>query len=221
MRWLRLMKSRLNSRNTNLSSTNIRQLSINPQVAPVLPAVSGPPSGAAVASLSSNSSNISTPQVIAKPDPTMPDLVSAAPLIELVKAEAVKAGLDPVLMCAIAEQESGWNQYAIRYEPLFMARYVAPLYTAHKISATEAWARAYSWSLHQLMGQVARENGFTGPFLSQLCDPVISVPIACKVFLGKMKISGNDVPKALQHWNGGGNPLYAGEVLARLPHYQK
>lgn len=151
----------------------------------------------------------------------MPDLVSVAPLITLVKAEAVKAGLDPVLMCAIAEQESGWDTWSIRYEPAFMAKYVAPLYTNHKISATEAWARAYSWGLGQVLGQVAREHGFAGTYLSELCDPAVGIPVMCKVFTSKLKMGGGDVLEGLLHYNGGKNKLYPGEVLARLPHYQK
>jgi len=42
----------------------------------------------------------------------------------------------------------------------FFTKYVAPLYTNNKISATEAYARGFSWGLMQVMGQVARESGF-------------------------------------------------------------
>jgi len=92
-------------------------------------------------------------------------------LIDLAKQTAAKYGLDPNIVCAVIEQESGWNPSAIRYEPAFMTKYVAPLYTAGKVTATEAYARSFSWGLMQIMGQVAREEGFDGEYLAQLCDP--------------------------------------------------
>ena len=67
---------------------------------------------------------------------------------------------DPALVCAIVEQESSWNTWAMRYEPAFFAKYVAGLYTNNKITASEAYARGFSWGLMQVMGQVAREMGF-------------------------------------------------------------
>src|ERR1700737_5169749 len=80
-------------------------------------------------------------------------------------------GLQPALVCAVIEQESAWNPWAVRYEPGFLSRYVAPLYTAGKLSATEAYTRSMSWGLMQVMGQVAREFGFAANSLPELCDP--------------------------------------------------
>jgi len=65
----------------------------------------------------------------------------------------------------------------MRYEPAFFAKYVASLYTKYKVSATEAYARGMSWGLMQVMGQVARENGFTDHYLSGLCDPAAGVDL--------------------------------------------
>jgi soluble lytic murein transglycosylase-like protein len=140
-------------------------------------------------------------------------------LIALARLAAVKHHLDEALVCAICEQESSWNPWAMRYEPSFFARYVAPLYTQKKIAVTEAYARGFSWGLMQVMGQVARENGFEGQFLSELCEPAIGLEIGCKVFFAKLGRQGGDTTKALQSWNGGGNPDYATEVLARIPTY--
>src|SRR5579859_1672859 len=105
----------------------------------------------------------------------MPDAV----LIAATKNIAKSQGLDPALVCAVVEQESGWQPYAIRYEPAFFSKYVAPLYTANKITATEAYARGFSWVLMQVMGQVAREAGYSGP-LPQLCDSTVGAMIGCK-----------------------------------------
>jgi soluble lytic murein transglycosylase-like protein len=140
--------------------------------------------------------------------------------VQLAISIAKDHSLDPALVCAIIEQESGWNPWAIRYEPEFMAKYIAPLYTNNKISATEAFARSFSWGLMQVMGQVARENGYSGQFLSGLCDPNQGVTLGCKVFAGKLAKNKGDVTLGLQAWNGGGNPNYALQVMGRLPHYQ-
>jgi soluble lytic murein transglycosylase-like protein len=140
--------------------------------------------------------------------------------IKLAATVALRFKLDPALVCAICEQESGWNPWAIRYEPLFMTKYVAPLYTNNKISATEAYTRSFSWGLMQVMGQVAREQGVTVPFLSQLCDPEAGLSIGCQVFSHKLEKAGGDVHLALQAWNGGGNANYDVEVLARLSRYR-
>lgn len=82
--------------------------------------------------------------------------------ISLARQTAAAHNLPPELVCAICEQESSWNPFAIRYEPAFMSKYVAPLFTNNKIDATEAYARAISWGLMQVMGQAARECGFHG-----------------------------------------------------------
>ena len=92
-------------------------------------------------------------------------------LIALAGKAADAQLLDPALVCAVVEQESAWNPWAMRYEPLFFSKYVAGLYTNNKISATEAYARGFSWGLMQVMGQVAREAGFDSLFLAALCDP--------------------------------------------------
>jgi Transglycosylase SLT domain len=183
-----------------------------------------------------------------------PDLVAFA------RAAATKHALDPPLVCAVIEQESAWDRHAIRYEPGFRTRYVAPLGLPPKEGppgrrlvepgGTEEIARSISWGLMQVMGQVAREHGFDGKFLSALCDPALGLDIGCAVLAAKLTISrgpvvsgaepssslfpgghdGSDrqgkgsalseIEHALQLWNGGSNPNYAAQVLARLAHYK-
>lgn len=149
----------------------------------------------------------------------MPNPVPVEPLIKQAKEAALAQGLDPGIICCICEQESGWNPYAIRYEPAFLAKYIAPLYTSNKITATEAWSRAFSWGLMQTMGQVAREIGWTGP-LPQLCDPTIGLLIGCRIFSRKIALAKGDITKALLFWNGGSNASYPTQVLNRLPRYR-
>jgi soluble lytic murein transglycosylase-like protein len=144
--------------------------------------------------------------------------VSSQLMVLARKAAAVQA-LDPALVCAVVEQESAWNPCAIRYEPLFFAKYVASLYTNNKVSATEAYARGFSWGLMQVMGQVARETGFDALFLSALCDPEQGLAIGCKVLRKKFDAMAGDTARALLAWNGGSNPAYPAQVLARKAHY--
>ena len=142
-----------------------------------------------------------------------------AQLLSLARRIAIAHSLEPALVCAVVEQESSWNPWAMRYEPAFFAKYVAGLYTNNKISASEAYARGFSWGLMQVMGQVAREAGFGEPFLSALCDPADGLDIGCKVLKKKLDAMAGDVIRGLQAWNGGGDPAYASQVLARRPHY--
>jgi soluble lytic murein transglycosylase-like protein len=146
-------------------------------------------------------------------------MIAPSQLVTLTRRFAAAQSLDPALVCAVIEQESGWNPWAMRYEPAFFAKYVANLYTNNKITASEAYARGFSWGLMQVMGQVAREMGFDGAFLSALCDPEQGLSTGCKVLRKKFDAMGGDAPRALLAWNGGGNPAYAAQVLARRSHY--
>ena len=137
------------------------------------------------------------------------DLVRQAILI------AQQHSLDPALVCAVVEQESSWETYALRYEPAFRSRYVTPL----GLSPTEEISRSISWGLMQVMGQVAREHGFSGKFLSALCEPAAGLAIGCVVLASKLSGANGDISRALSLWNGGANPNYAGEVIARVAHY--
>ena len=140
-------------------------------------------------------------------------------LLALARYAAEARALDPGLVCAVIEQESAWNPWAMRYEPAFFTKYVAPLYTNNKIAATEAYARGISWGLMQVMGQVARESGFDAQFLSALCDPEQALAVGCKILRRKLDSASGDTTRALLAWNGGANALYPAQVLARRSHY--
>lgn len=139
--------------------------------------------------------------------------------INLARRIGATHGIEPQLVCAVIEQESAWNPWAVRYEPGFLSRYVAPLYTAGKLSATEAYTRSMSWGLMQVMGQVAREHGFAEPSLAELCDPATGVEFGCRVLAERLARAKGDVPAALLAWNGGTDANYVAEVLARKKNY--
>lgn len=142
-----------------------------------------------------------------------------ADMIALAKAEAAKLGLDSALVCAVFEQESSWNPWAVRYEPAFLSKYVGPIYVAGKITATEAYTRSMSWGLGQLMGQTARELGYSLDSLPELCDPEVGIPWFCLKLSKCMDRMKDDVPAALAAYNGGSNEAYPGEVMARMKNY--
>jgi soluble lytic murein transglycosylase-like protein len=146
----------------------------------------------------------------------LPPNSASTALIALARNTAAQQALDPALVCAIVEQESAWDPHAIRYEPAFRARYAAPL----GLPPTEEVARAISWGLMQVMGQVAREHGFSAKSLAALCDPAAGLAIGCVVFAARLRASADDVQRALTLWNGGANASYSAQVLARLAKYR-
>ncbi len=148
----------------------------------------------------------------------MSDIVDIK-IIELARRIAAAHGIEPALVCAVIEQESAWNPWAVRYEPGFLSRYVAPLYTAGKFSATEAYTRSMSWGLMQVMGQVARESGFKQASLAELCDPATGIEFGCRVLAARLARSKGDASKALLAWNGGGCVNYPAKVLERKRNY--
>jgi soluble lytic murein transglycosylase-like protein len=140
-------------------------------------------------------------------------------LIALARRIAAEYQMDASLVCAVVEQESDWNPWAMRYEPGFYERYIASLYTNNKVTATEATARAVSWGLMQVMGQTAREIGVNSLFLSALCEPEAGLRAGCSLLRRKLYCSHGDITRALLAWNGGGNAAYPSQVQARMAKY--
>lgn len=139
-------------------------------------------------------------------------------IIALARQIATARGLDDALVCAICEQESGWNPWAIRYEDGFYQHYVSPL---TGLSDTERRSRAFSWGLMQIMGQTARELGFANTFLASLCEPATGLDYGCKKLKRCMDLKGGNVTAALLAYNGGSDAQYAAQVLERQPKYQE
>jgi soluble lytic murein transglycosylase-like protein len=140
-------------------------------------------------------------------------------MIQLARAIAARYNLPPEVVCGQIERESNWIPWSIRYEAGFMSRYVAPLYAAGHVTPSEAYARSFSWGLMQVLGQVAREFGFVGEYLSELCDPPTGVEYGCKKLAKCFETHGGDMNKALESYNGGNNTQYSAEVLALSARY--
>lgn len=136
-------------------------------------------------------------------------------LSNLAKQVAKGMGVDPVLVCAVCEKESSWRPDATRFEPAFLQHYVLKL----KLSADESKGRATSWGLMQIMGEVAREEGFGGEF-SELLQPEIGLQAGIRHLKRYLDLAHGDVEAALLHWNGGADKKYPAAVLALKQKYQ-
>lgn len=152
--------------------------------------------------------------------------MNRADLVELANVRAVQFGIPSAVVCAVIEQESGWNPWALRHEPAFQEKYVAPLDASGALKTfgaskdTEIVTRSCSFGLMQTMGQVVREAGGNFAFLTELCNPERGLEFGCAHLAKKLEQAKGNVALALRLWNGGGNPKYADEVLARLGSYQ-
>jgi soluble lytic murein transglycosylase-like protein len=102
----------------------------------------------------------------------------SAEINKYIQEAALDAGLPISIVTGIVCQESSGNPNATRYEPGFFRRYIQKL----GIGGEEGKGRSTSWGLMQLMGQCAREIGFTGPFHTLLI-PEIGLYWGCKQLL--------------------------------------
>lgn len=138
-------------------------------------------------------------------------------MIVLTRSIAKVHGIDPALVCAVCHHESGnWNMWAVRYEPAFYSRYILGM---QNVAETEKTGRAFSYGLMQIMGQTAREFGFKGTYLTELCDPGVGVEYGCRKLAKCLLRASNDVHKALLMYNGGGNEKYPELVLQYIERY--
>jgi len=133
----------------------------------------------------------------------IPTTIDARESIEaLARLRAEQAGLDPALVCALIEIESGWNPWAVRYEPGYRWLYPHELVTldpavpAEKkliqeimdergwpgTPETETTLQRFSLGPMQAMGATMRERGYNG-WLPQLCDPEVNLEWGLKHLL--------------------------------------
>lgn len=93
-------------------------------------------------------------------------------LIQIALVYADRYLLDPSLVCALIDHESDWNTFAFKPPQNAM-----PLLGC---TSQEKWGRSMTWGLMQLKGDFARELGFTGRFLSELCEPITGIDYGCR-----------------------------------------
>lgn len=157
-----------------------------------------------------------------------------AELVQLARDTAQRHQLPPALVCAVVEQESGWNTYALRSESLsgFMNRYGAAYVQIVAASATKLDDRWLpfedifyaSYGLMQTMYPVVVEMlpDLAGrlAYPTELCKPENGLEAGCRILLKKFAHAQGNTERALLLWNGGGHKAYPAEVLARVPRYE-
>ncbi len=132
-------------------------------------------------------------------------------------------GLDPTtIMESWVAQESSWDPWATREEPAFYRKYIEQ---NPEINRAESWQLSISWGLLQVMGVVARERGFTGRYLSQLCNPSLSLFYGLKYLMYQKGRGDGEWSQALAAYNGGigknrvtgnlRNQSYVDEIIGR------
>jgi len=150
---------------------------------------------------------------------------------------ALDHGLDPKLLAAIVSRESSWDPWAWNPEPRYQyfwdlrksipfRKVTEPELASKRPPADfpalagdrdqEWWGQQASWGLMQVMGAVARECGFRGPYLPATLDPFDNLRLGCIHLRRKIHQAEGDIRHALLLWNGGGNPRYPQEVLTRI-----
>jgi len=118
----------------------------------------------------------------------------------LVNDAARRFGVPRETVAAIVEVESGGNPWATRYEPHY--RWLFPFRNPQTSASQERWQQRVSWGAMQVMGAVARELGFVGPFLSQLCDPETGLQYGC-IYLARLLDKHGTLLEAVSAYNQG------------------
>jgi len=138
-------------------------------------------------------------------------------IIALAKTVAATYSIEPSLFLGLIEQESGFNTWASRFEPVFYDRYILKSFPTR---TTESVARATSYGLCQVMGATARELGFDTASMCALCDEAIGLDIGARKLSACLKSAKGDVTAALLKYNGGSNKDYPIQVMAKQGKYK-
>ena len=159
-----------------------------------------------------------------------------------IEVVAKTRGIDPDLIEALVMKESGGHPYAYNPEPRYrwlwdvkLRKPFRPLQPDEATSEVppsdfwalagdrdqEWWAQQASWGLMQIMGSLARELGFMGPYIPEICRPDVNLELGVKHLSDLVKRAGGDYTKALAAynagWGGKDSPVglaYASSVLS-------
>ena len=135
-------------------------------------------------------------------------------LAPLIAAAAATHGLPVNLVKALCHTESAFDPWAFRHE----AGYRWLVGDKLTMSITERIGQMSSWGLMQVMGAVAREYGYAGPF-PQLCDPVIGLEYGCRHF-ARYVAKYPTWPDAIASYNAG-SPRKTGDVYVNQTYVDK
>lgn len=169
--------------------------------------------------------------------------MTEALIIAAMREAARSYSLDPLLVRALVQIESGGDPYAWNPEPPYRYfwdvkkrqpfRLVTDIEVRSKFPPAdfpclagdcdqEWWGQQVSWGLMQVMGAVARERGFRGPYLPELSAVAPNLTYGCGHLTALLAWARNDEEQALAAYNGGRlgnrvrpfrNAAYAAKVL--------
>ena len=137
-----------------------------------------------------------------------------------IKDVALDLCIDPVLLRAILEVESGFDKWAVRFEMDFTYIVSAQRFARlNKIThQTEIFCQKCSWGMGQIMGGTARDFGFHGP-LPELLDPDTNI-FWCGMVLKKKVLRWPNLKEHISAYNAGSpskmNPEYVAKVLKAM-----
>lgn len=161
---------------------------------------------------------------------------------EAIERIATEHAVQPEIIKAIIKTESGDNEFAVRFEPLY--RYVvdchtnkpfrvltqseiascsAPVgFTSHAGSASTEWVgQRTSWGPMQIMGAVARELGYKG-FFPGLCGELgVEYGVAHFVRLFKRFYNDHGMPGVIAAYNAGSPRYQKGKGFANQEYVDK
>lgn len=129
----------------------------------------------------------------------------------LVRRLALEHGLDPTLLAGLVQVESRGEPLALRTEARYLLNPVL-LREAGAFSAahgqipsrlTETTLRACSFGLLQILGQVAREQGFAARWLTALLDPVTNLRLGCQMLTQRLPRFSGNLDWLIASWNAG------------------
>jgi hypothetical protein len=112
----------------------------------------------------------------------LPDWYFEMPYHE-IEQKAEEHGVDPLLLAAICQHESGGIHWRTRFEPGCREKYLQ----SHREHAdwlgisheTERVAQMHSYGIAQVMGWLARSQGFRGYLVQLAADPALCLDHAC------------------------------------------
>jgi hypothetical protein len=111
--------------------------------------------------------------------------------------------VNPMWVKAIVQVESSWNPYAVRYESDYSYLFKPQDFLRNGLISlnTEIATQKMSWGLGQLMGAVAREQGFKGT-MPELVQPELNLKHVC-IRLAELKKKSQDQDSVFAGYNGG------------------
>lgn len=146
-------------------------------------------------------------------------------ILQCAAETSMRHDLELALVLAICDVESGFDRWAVRFEPRWRW-FLSPKTWAKAVRVTERTetiCQQMSWGLMQVMGAVARERGFRGD-LPSLCDPAAGLEYGCRHLKWNIDRWGN-IYDALSAYNAGrpGTAVggeYARKVLSKRSEFQ-